>query len=73
MLESITCPICGRVSHNIRDIQHQYCANCHVFWGEIVAHVYGSVTDDNIQAWKAVIKAAHDKLNKLPRNNLHNK
>lgn len=27
--ESITCPRCGRTSHNPHDVRHRYCGGCH--------------------------------------------
>jgi hypothetical protein len=31
----ITCPICGKTSHNPNDESQRYCANCHSFYNEI--------------------------------------
>lgn len=28
---SIRCHICNRVSHNLNDVKHRYCGNCHQF------------------------------------------
>lgn len=28
---SIRCPKCGMISHNINDVIHRYCGNCHEF------------------------------------------
>jgi hypothetical protein len=30
-LDTITCPICGAVSHNPRDVVERYCGRCHEF------------------------------------------
>lgn len=35
LVESITCPRCGRSSHNINDIKEKYCGNCHMFHEEM--------------------------------------
>ncbi len=29
MTDSITCPTCGRTSHNVNDVREGYCGNCH--------------------------------------------
>lgn len=65
MPESITCPVCGKVSHNANDIKEKFCCFCHYFWGDIKAHVHGTVTSDNIDAFKAVIEAGHNKLREI--------
>jgi hypothetical protein len=31
MSQSITCPVCGKTSHNTNDVQHRYCGFCHKF------------------------------------------
>lgn len=31
---SFTCPQCGRTSHNLNDVQNNYCGHCHLFWGD---------------------------------------
>lgn len=28
---SITCPKCGRTSHNPNDVRERYCGNCHQY------------------------------------------
>jgi hypothetical protein len=33
--DSITCPVCKRVSHNLTDVQNRYCGACHVFHNEM--------------------------------------
>jgi len=30
--KSITCYICGKTSHNVNDVKHRYCPNCHAFF-----------------------------------------
>lgn len=32
---SITCPTCGRTSHNPNDIARRYCGNCHMFYADM--------------------------------------
>lgn len=32
---AFTCPRCGAVSHNPHDIEHRYCARCHVFVDDV--------------------------------------
>ena len=34
MTSSITCPRCGRTSHNPNDVRERYCGACHVFHGD---------------------------------------
>lgn len=29
--KSITCPQCGRTSHNPNDVREKYCGNCHQY------------------------------------------
>lgn len=31
---SFTCPDCGWISHNLNDVQNNYCGHCHKFWGD---------------------------------------
>ena len=35
-LNTITCPKCGAVSHNPRDVAERYCGRCHEFIGDLV-------------------------------------
>ena len=39
MSDSITCPICKRTSYHPGDIEHQWCANCNMYIGEVIALV----------------------------------
>lgn len=34
--ESITCPRCGRTSHNPHDVRHRYCGACHAYQDHLV-------------------------------------
>lgn len=33
-----TCPICGAVSHNLRDVQERYCGRCHMYESDADCH-----------------------------------
>ena len=35
--DKVICPICGKMSHNPKDIAHKYCGYCHQFWGDEVS------------------------------------
>jgi Zn-finger nucleic acid-binding protein len=43
MADAFTCPICGAVSHNRRDVEERYCGRCHLF------------VDDEMQIYDAII------------------
>jgi len=31
VIESVTCPVCGKTSFNPNDVRERYCGNCHMF------------------------------------------
>jgi hypothetical protein len=43
---SITCPRCGRTSHNPNDVREGYCGNCHDWTGAIASMVEPGRTFD---------------------------
>lgn len=39
MTVSITCPVCGKISHNPNDVTHGWCGHCRAYTGAIVEMV----------------------------------
>lgn len=40
-MTSITCPQCGMTSHHPKDVEHQYCGNCHQYHDTMQPRHYG--------------------------------
>ncbi len=36
MTRGITCPKCGRTSHNPGDVRHRFCGACHQYYDEMI-------------------------------------
>lgn len=48
-MASITCPKCGRTSHNPHDVRERYCGACHVFIDSLLAfrvYVDGALVEE---------------------------